>query len=132
MTSQMCDTVMAKLKEFLRAELPTHSEQWIENLVVPFVSFRTLANIDRATGDVLDGLDFAGVLRVAEKNWSTIAYRHGFPPRVYALIKGLQLARNANAHRSSGIVDLPWEKYDCMTVDLLFRYLDEDLQDLAA
>lgn len=124
MTTQMYDEALAKLRSFLADELPVLSDRWWEDLALPHLS-RSTQTIAQSLGPhALTHLDLADILRVAEHNWWRIAKRHGLPPRVFSLIKTLQLSRNAYAHRSSASLSLVWEHYDRMTLDLLFKYLD--------
>ncbi len=132
MTGRMYDEVLARVSSFLAAELPQHSPSWVQELVVPHVNWRTRSKIHGMGGGAMNELDLADTLRVAEKNWACIAQRHSFPSRVFGLIKGLQMARNAYAHRSTEVLDFQWEGYDQRSVDLLFRYLDSAALDMVA
>ncbi len=129
MTSHMYDGVLAKMKTFLAVELPFHSAQWMSALVEPHIRRGSWVDEGRDEFSIFDSLDLAAVLKVAEKNWSTIAHRHHFSSRVFGLIKGLQLARNDYAHRTCEVNDIQWEWYDQAAVELLFRYLDEAMLD---
>jgi ATP-dependent helicase HepA len=132
MMSRDYDEVLAKMKAFLAAELPFHSSRWASVLVEPHIRRSSWADEGQDGASIFDSMDLAAVLKVAEKNWSTIAHRHHFPLRAFNLIKCLQSARNDYAHRSCDVIDIQWEQYDRSTMDLLFRYLDEAMLDLAA
>lgn len=124
MTTQMYDAIRDRLSKFLLKELSCQSECWWDDLVVPFVHSNTQAVLRFQRNRDFSTFDLADVLRVAEKNWWHIANRHGFPPRVFGLIKGLQLSRNGWAHRSGIPSNHLWESYDLVTYELLFSYLD--------
>ena len=132
MTSQLYDTVLEKMREFLRLELPQHSGNWIEKTVEPYLNSKHIGFSSKPASDVLSELDLADTLRVAERNWGKIACHHQFPRQLFGVIKHLQLSRDAYAHRSTDTLDFQWESYDILAADILFRYLKSAMSDLAA
>ena len=132
MNSQMYDDLSFRIRAFLREELPHHSCLWWDELVMPFLTPRNRKNGEAWGPKLFMALDLAELLRVAEKNWRIISRRHQFPSRVFGLIKNLQSARNAYAHRTCIDEASLWHGLDQISIDLLDNYIGSDSQDEAA
>ncbi|PIX42152.1 MAG: hypothetical protein COZ56_10055, partial [Armatimonadetes bacterium CG_4_8_14_3_um_filter_58_9] len=71
--SQLLAVVTKQLNTYLQNVLPSLSNAWWEELVLPSLSFQQLRFVEQRREPSLSRLDLAALLRVFDQNWYAIA-----------------------------------------------------------
>ena len=121
-TSSIIQDLMFEVRKVLADWLHEHllsvnANYWSE-LVVPKLSFQQRAMVESRGWSSLNNLDFAGLLRIFDKNWFDINYKANLNPQLRAYLKELIVARNRYAHQSEEVEE---DEY-LRDIDTLYRF----------
>lgn len=120
--SSVVQDLMFKVRKILAGWLGEHLAEvnaaYWDELVVPKLSFQQRALVESRRYTSLENLDFAGLLRVFDKNWFDLDYKIKLNPQIRAYLKELMVARNRYAHQSEDVED---DEY-LRDIDTLYRF----------
>jgi ERCC4-related helicase len=106
------------LADWLHERLTAVNASYWNGLVVPKLSFQQRAMVESRRYTSLANLDFAGLLRVFDKNWFDLDYNAKLNPQMRAYLKELMIVRNRYAHQSEEVED---DEY-LRDIDTLYRF----------
>ena len=106
------------LANWLQERLTAVNAAYWDELVVPKLSFQQRAMVESRRYTSLANLDFAGLLRVFDKNWFDLDYNAKLNPQMRAYLKELMIVRNRYAHQSEEVED---DEY-LRDIDTLYRF----------
>jgi len=93
---QTAATVCAVLNDVL----PSASEHWWEELVLPNLSAMQKKAVDSKGVDTLSGLDLGAILRVLDRNWHLVSEKLGLPWESRNFVREMMTIRTRWAHAS--------------------------------
>ena len=105
--SQLLAVVTKQLNTYIQNVLPSLSNAWWEELVLPSLSFQQLRFVEQRREPSLSRLDLAALLRVFDQNWYAIAEAEKLTNEVRNYLKEMQTVRNRWAHATT--VEFPDE-----------------------
>lgn len=118
---EILSDLSATVLNLLRKNLPEVSQDWWQTCVIDRLTFQQQRLVSDRKVDSLEGLDLAGLLRVFDQNWNSLAYQLGLDKQARNLLKETQGIRNRWAHLPSGGLRLEDTYRD---FDTLYRFLN--------
>jgi len=116
---------------FLERTLPLLTDQWWEQRVLANLTPPQLRNVAERRVNVLGQLDFAALLRIADRNWQDIATALAMPREGRTLIRELIAARNRWAHATGDGVPARDLYRDADTLERFLTLIGADPKTLA-
>ncbi|MGD9546723.1 MAG: Swt1 family HEPN domain-containing protein [Candidatus Krumholzibacteriia bacterium] len=125
MNSKQYDQLVSDLRAFLSRKLPTLSDRWWPDLVLPNISDKFKRRFGKAGPTAFKFLDLGDLLKLTENIWYLLEEKHQYPQTALGLVKQLRIARNEYAHRSTidPMAD-EWDRYHALTIEMLLRTLN--------
>ena len=106
------------LAKWLEERLSSVNADYWNELVVPKLSYQQRTMVESRQYTSLDNLDFAGLLRIFDKNWHDLEYKASLNLQLRAYLKELMIVRNRYAHQSEEVA--PDEHL--RDIDTLYRF----------
>ncbi len=119
-----------QLVTLLNNTLPALAPDWWQTLVLDKLTFQQKAFAENQQEGILERLDLAALLRVADQNWYDIAHQGGFNREARNWLKEAQSIRNRWAHAPAGGLPDDVCYRDIDTIERLLQAFGADSQSL--